>query len=222
MALCGALNRRGYLVEHARTAAEALRDRRTDLIVLDPRLPGEDGRQLYQKLRSRTDAGIVIATQRDEQRHWASDAGADHITKPFRLLELHARLQAMLRRRRPRQEHSLAVGPLRLDLDRRQALLDGMLIDLTRKEFQLLATLARTPSVVVSRERLASEVWQISRLGKSRTIDVHVATLRAKVAPLFGVESRRGIGYRLVQRAVPGVDAHLTPEWEGGKRVRGE
>jgi DNA-binding response OmpR family regulator len=203
MALRAALQRRGYFVEHARTGAEALAAAPCDLILLDLGLPDADGVELCQRLRARSDIGIVIVTARGEQRDRVAglDAGADdYIVKPFGLLELQARLQAVLRRYRPRPSGRITAGMLSIDVDHHQAFLGEESLDLTRKEFQLLVTLAKNPGVVVPRQRLVSEVWQTAWLGKSRTVDVHVATLRAKLAPAATVENLRGVGYRLVPR----------------------
>lgn len=201
MAMRAALRRRGYEVEHARTAADALADRFYDLVLLDLGLPDADGIDLCRKLRSRSDAGIIIVTARAEQRDRVVGLGAgadDYIVKPFGLLELHARLQAVLRRYRPRSAGTLVAGQLRINVDRHQVFVDQQPIELTRKEFQLLVLLASTPGVVVPRQRLVSEVWQTSWLGKSRTVDVHIATLRAKLGKAATVENVRGVGYRLV------------------------
>lgn len=203
MALRAALQRRGYQVDHARTAAEALAAHPCDLIMLDLGLPDADGVDLCRKLRARSDVSIVIVTARGEPRDRVAglEAGADdYIVKPFGLLELQARLQAVLRRYRPKANGRMTIGSLSVDVDRHQAYIAGNPVELTRKEFQLLVTLARTPGVVVPRQRLVTEVWQTSWLGKSRTVDVHVATLRAKLATAAAVENVRGVGYRLAIR----------------------
>ncbi len=203
MALSAALQRRGYEVVHARTAAEALAGTACDLVLLDLGLPDGDGVDLCRTLRSRSDVGIIIVTARGEQRDrvLGLEAGADdYIVKPFGLLELQARLQAVLRRYRPHAGGRLSVGSLQIDVDRHQAYLAGKPLELTRKEFHLLVVLARTPGIVVARQRLVTEVWQTEWLGKSRTLDVHIATLRAKIEQAAAVESVRGVGYRLVAR----------------------
>ena len=200
-ALGAALLRRGYHVEHASTAEAALNGTPFDLVLLDLGLPDADGIDLCRQLRRRGDVGIIIVTARAEQRDRVVglSAGADdYIVKPFGLLELTARLQAVLRRYRPENDGTLTAGALRIDVDSYAAAIDDEPLDLTRKEFQVLAMLARTPGVVVPRERLVKEVWRTAWLGKSRTVDVHIATLRAKLAPAALVENIRGVGYRLV------------------------
>jgi DNA-binding response OmpR family regulator len=208
-ALTAALRRRGYDVEHARTAADAITDQVVDLVLLDLGLPDADGLELCRQLRRRGDVGIIIVTGRAEQRDRVIGLGAgadDYIVKPFGLLELTARLQAVLRRYRPLPDGTLTAGPLRVDTDRHLVTIGDDPVDLTRKEFQLLAALARTPGTVVPRERLVAEVWQTAWLGKSRTVDVHIATLRAKLGEAVTVENIRGVGYRLV--ALDGGNLH--------------
>jgi DNA-binding response OmpR family regulator len=200
-ALRAALRRRGYDVTHVPTAADALTGGQFDLVLLDLNLPDGDGLELCRQLRRGSDPGIIIVTARGNQRDRVVGLGAgadDYIVKPFGLLELTARLQAVLRRYRPRYDGSVTLGPLRIDIDARLATVGTIPIDLTRKEFQVLALLASTPGVVVSRERLITEVWQTSWPGKSRTVDVHIATLRAKLGEAAVVENIRGVGYRLI------------------------
>lgn len=220
-ALRSALCRRGYLVEHATTAAAALSCQPFDLVLLDLGLPDGDGIELCRRIRAETDAGIIIVTGRTNQhdRIMGLNAGADdYIVKPFGLLELTARLQAVLRRYRPKPA-ALVAGPLAIDPDRHTAIMNGVPLDLTNKEFQVLTLLAGTPGVVVPRQRLVSEVWRTSWLGKSRTVDVHIATLRAKLGSAVTIENVRGVGYRLI---VPGPASLLPPPRPSGKLHAGD
>jgi DNA-binding response OmpR family regulator len=205
-ALAAALRRTGYEVEHTRTAAAALTNPRWDLVLLELALPDEDGLELCRKLRSRGDVAIVVLTGRSAERDRvaALRTGADdYIVKPFSFLELHARLEAVLRRVRPAVTSSVTVGPLWVDLRGHRAVVGSDQVDLTRKEFQLLAMLAREPGTVVHRDRMIAEVWPASWSTASRTLDVHIATLRSKLGGTVLVETVRGVGYRLANAVRP-------------------
>ncbi|NNJ63671.1 MAG: response regulator transcription factor [Dactylosporangium sp.] len=210
LALRGALRRRGYEVAHVTTAASALASRHYDLVLLDLGLPDADGLDVCRQLRTSRDIGIIIITGRakSQDRVLGLAAGADdYVVKPFGLLELIARLQAVLRRYRP-ERGLLVAGPLLVNLDGHEVLVDGRPVELTRKEFQILALLAGTPGAVVHRQRMVTEVWQTSWLGKSRTVDVHIATMRAKLGPAVTIENVRGVGYRLAPPAPTNGNLH--------------
>jgi DNA-binding response OmpR family regulator len=127
----------------------------------------------------------------------------DYVVKPFGFAELQARVEAVLRRARPRQAGVRRVGRLRVDLDRLCAYVDGEPVALTRKEFHLLALLTEQPEVAVRRERLFSEVWRTTWPGTSRTLDVHMATLRAKIGDGARIQTIRGTGYRITANDAP-------------------
>jgi DNA-binding response OmpR family regulator len=199
-ALATALRRVGYEVDHAPDARTALGEVGYDLVLLDLGLPDQDGMEVCTKLHRRGDAAIIVLSGRSDEssRIAGLRAGADdYLPKPFGFAELQARIEAVLRRVRPRPAGVLEVGDLTVDLDRREAVHRGELIDLTRKEFDLLAILATTLGTVQRRERLYLEVWNTCWRGTSRTLDVHMATLRSKVAHCVKVETVRGVGYRL-------------------------
>ena len=197
------LQRRGYEVEHAATATAALEAAPCDLVLLDMNLPDGDGLDVCRALRARNEqVGIIAVTARGEERDRVTGlrVGADdYVVKPFSMAELEARIEALLRRsvRLPPPAREIAeIGPLRIDLAARTVHLDDVPIMLTRKEFDVLASLARQPGVALSRERILLDVWQTTWSGK-HTLEVHVASLRAKLGRPDLVETVRGVGYRL-------------------------
>ena len=213
-ALTAALKRSGYEVDHAPTAAAALAASPCDLVLLDLGLPDGDGLDVCRRLRDTSDVAIIMLTARGEERDRVAGlrCGADdYVVKPFGFAELHARAEAVLRRARPRHAGSRTLGRLRVDLDQHSAYLDANPIVLTRKEFQLLALLIAEPGVTIRRERLLSEVWHTSWRGTSRTLDVHMATLRAKIGDGAQIQTIRGVGYRIVAAdADPGPVSTVT------------
>jgi DNA-binding response OmpR family regulator len=215
----GYLSREGWSVDSAAdgpTALEIARDAAPDVIVLDVMLPGLDGVEVCRRLRSFSDAYVVMLTARSEEidRIVGLSVGADdYLVKPFSPRELVARIKAMLRR--PRVSRAEAAGtaaapragsPAGLDVDepRHEVRVDGSLVELTATEFGILAALAREPGVVVSRAALLERVWGDEFVADDHLVDVHVANLRRKLgddpaAPRF-VETVRAVGYRLVDR----------------------
>jgi DNA-binding response OmpR family regulator len=200
VALSSALRRVGYQVRHVQTAAAASMDSGWDLVVMDPHADG-DGFGVCRELRRSSTVGIVMLSAHgtEEDRVRALRSGADdYVTKPFSFAELHARLETVLRRIRQATPEILDVGPLRVDIGRHQASVGAAPVELTRKEFEVLAILARRPGTVVKREEFVSEVWPTLNGNGSRTLDVHIATLRAKIKDAVRVEVVRGVGYRMV------------------------
>jgi len=195
-------------VRRAATGAQALAADPVDLVLLDLGLPDIDGLDVCRRLRAIDDVPIIAVTARGEQHervrglHTGVD---DYVVKPYALVELLARMEAVLRRsvgrRRPDQAGVVTVGDLTVDLARRTVEVAGQPVPLTRKEFELLAMLAREPGAVVPRDRIVVEVWQTTFEGSSRTLDVHVATLRSKLGRPGLVETVRGVGYRLATPA---------------------
>ncbi|MBC2905024.1 response regulator transcription factor [Streptomyces cupreus] len=200
-----------HTVRSVGTALEALREVahfRFDVVVLDLGLPDLDGSEALKMLRGITDVPVIIATARDDETEVVRllNAGADdYLTKPFSVEHLSARMAAVLRRSRAavgdaQPESVLRVGGLTVDPLRRQAELDGVRLDLTRREFDLLAFLAGRPGVVVPRKELLAEVWQQS-YGDDQTIDVHLSWLRRKLgetaaSPRY-LHTLRGVGVKL-------------------------
>lgn len=205
-ALTSALRRFGYDVHHVLSAAEALNAPSRDIVLLDLGLPDVDGLVLCRHLRRDSDVPIIVLTARSDERDRVAGlrGGADdYMVKPFGVAELQARMEAVLRRARPKPAGIRTIGQIHVDLDQHQVFLGTAPVALTRKEFQLLAVLAAEPGRVVSRDRLTTEVWHTSWSGTSRTLDVHMATLRAKLRGAALIENVRGVGYRLV---VPETD----------------
>jgi DNA-binding response OmpR family regulator len=209
-ALIRDLGARNHAVRSVGTALDALREvaqDRPDVVILDLGLPDLDGAEALKMLRGVSDVPVIVATARDDETEIIRllNAGADdYLTKPFSSEHLNARLAAILRRSTGRTDAAAEVGGLRIDLDRREATLDGAELELTRREFDLLAYLAGRPGVVVSRRELLTEVWRQS-YGDDQTIDVHLSWLRRKLgetasAPRY-LHTVRGVGVKL---AAPG------------------
>ena len=200
-ALSKALQRQGYEVLRAVTAAEALEAPPVDLILLDMGLPDGDGLDICRRLRREgSDVPIIAVTARGEERDRVMGlrCGADdYLVKPYSLAELGARIEAVFRRVRPRPRQVVEVEDLHLDLAAHTVTRNGRPIALARKEFALLARLAQTPGQVVPRERLIMDVWGTAWQGVGRTLDVHMATLRKKLGEPTLIETVRGVGYRL-------------------------
>jgi DNA-binding response OmpR family regulator len=200
--LADGLRREGFQVERAPTGRAALDAAPADLVLLDLRLPDLDGLDVCRMLRERSDVPIIVVTARGEEsdRVVGLELGADdYVVKPFGLRELIARIRAVTRRtdRRGAQVATVHIGALSIDERARRASVDGRQVELTPKEFDILAALARDPGAAVTRRRLLEEVWETSWLGSSKTIDVHVASLRRKLGDPTWIETVRGIGFRL-------------------------
>jgi DNA-binding response OmpR family regulator len=200
--LLDGLRREGYNVSRVARGEDALEASPADLVLLDLRLPDIDGLDVCRRLRERSRVPIIVLTARGEEadRVVGLELGADdYIVKPYGLRELIARIRAVMRRAAAPAGASgtLRVGGLEVDERARRATLDGRELDLTPKEFELLAALARDPGAAVTRQRLLVEVWQTSWYGSSKTIDVHVAALRRKLGDPGWIETVRGVGFRL-------------------------
>jgi DNA-binding response OmpR family regulator len=172
-----------------------------DLVLLDLSLPDADGLDVCRELRRRGDVPIIAVTARGEERDRVVGlrSGADdYVVKPFGVAELAARMEAVLRRARGTARPAVVrAGPLAVDVHARRVTVAGREVSLTRKEFDLLAALARQPGGAVSRDQLLAEVWHTTWLGSVRTVEVHVASLRGKLGDPGLVETVRGVGYRL-------------------------
>ncbi|GAA1652032.1 response regulator transcription factor [Actinoplanes couchii] len=197
------LQRRGYAVEHAATATAALEAAPADLVLLDLNLPDGDGLDVCRTLRARNEnLGIIAVTARGEERDRVTGlrTGADdYVVKPFSMAELQARIEALLRRtvrHSPAAPAVVEVGPIRIDPGARTVEVHRQPANLTRKEFDILASLARQPGVALTRERIMLDVWQTTWSGK-HTLEVHVASLRTKLGDADLVQTVRGVGYRL-------------------------
>ncbi|MGW4466468.1 response regulator transcription factor [Micromonospora sp. NBC_01796] len=201
-AMASALTRRGFDIEQAATAAAALAAAPCDLVLLDLTLPDGDGVEVCRTLRQRSpQIGIIAVTARGEERDRVLGlrVGADdYVVKPFSMAELHARIEAVLRRGAytAPERTVIEAGRIRIDVTARSAEIDGVPVALTRKEFDILMSLARQPGLVVPRDRILLDVWQTTWTGR-HTVEVHVGSLRAKLGDPGLVETVRGVGYRL-------------------------
>ena len=196
------LRHEGFEVTRVTTGQEALDAPPVDLVLLDVRLPDIDGFAVCRELRARSDVAIIMVTAKGEEidRVVGLELGADdYVVKPFGLRELVARIRAVTRRGPARQSgrETLRVGALEVDVPARRASLGGRELRLTVKEFDLLALLASEPGVVVDRPRILREVWDTTWYGSSKTVDVHVASLRKKLGDPTLLETVRGVGLRL-------------------------
>lgn len=195
------LRREGFSVTRVATAAEALAAAPADCVLLDLRLPDGDGYEVCRALRARTDVPIIMVTAKGEEvdRVVGLELGADdYVVKPFGLRELIARIRAVTRRAGGR----IPVGPVQLgalevDARARRARLDGSELALTAKEFELLVALAADPDGVVTRSELLESIWGVTWYGQTKTIDVHIASLRRKLGDSGWIETVRGVGFRL-------------------------
>ncbi len=201
------------IVDNGILALAQIKSNPPDLILLDIILPGIDGFEVCRLVRQREDyiPIIMLTGQReDNDKVTGLELGADdYVTKPFGARELLARVRAVLRLARryaaPAGEGQLNLGRIVIDPDRRKVTVEGQVVELTRKEFDLLLVLAQEPGRVFSRDELFKQVWGSDFVGKSRTVDVHIQQLRSKIEPdpsqprhLITV---RGIGYKFERRS---------------------
>jgi two-component system response regulator RegX3 len=208
-ALVAGLSREGFSVASAADGHEALRlfhRLHPDLVLLDVMLPDGSGIELCQQMRATAPIPIIMVTARDSEVDvvLGLELGAsDYVSKPFRLRELVARMRAVLRRgssRSPTQE-VLRGGPIRLDTSRREAFVDDRPVELSRKEFDLLALIMAHAGQVVTREWCIDRIWWDQDLADTRTLDTHVKRLRRKIEPDPAhpryLVTVRGVGFRL-------------------------
>ena len=207
------LENEGYQVECAYDGAAAVELARAggfDLIILDLMMPEIDGLEACMRIREFSNVPIIMLTAKgeDTDKIMGFECGADdYITKPFNLLELKARVRALLRRsgaaEQKKAEAVLTAGHIRLDAAARAAWRDGAPVELTAKEFDLMELLLRNPGRVYSRENLLNVVWGYEYIGDYRTVDVHVRRLREKLeldpaSPEF-IRTKWGVGYYLAK-----------------------
>jgi DNA-binding response OmpR family regulator len=204
-ALAGVMTRHGFTVFRAATGAEALtRSREADVVLLDLGLPDMDGFDVCRRIRAGSDIPVIVVSARADlsaRVHGLNLGADDYMVKPVSGAELVARIHAVTRRGRGEPERSagaVVVGPLTVDPAVRSVHLDGTPVTLTRREFDLLAALARQPGVVYRREHLVAEVWGTHDSSAERTLEVHIGSLRAKLGVHDLIETVRGVGYRLV------------------------
>ena len=213
--LVHALTERGHAVDAMGRGMPALQrvlDTAPDVVILDLGLPDVDGAALLKMVRGVSEVPVVVATARDDERDIVRllDAGADdYIVKPFSAAQLDARVRAVLRRTQSDEsEAALELGPLRIDPAAHLVTVDDRPVELTRREFDLLLTLARRAGQVVSKRQLLAEVWRQPYGGADKTVDVHLSWLRRKLGetaaqPRF-LQTVRGVGVKLVVPDGPG------------------
>jgi DNA-binding response OmpR family regulator len=204
-----ALRREGYEVasaEDGEKALELFRSSRPDLVVLDVMLPRMDGLAVCRAIRRESDVPVIMLTARDTELDTVVglEVGADdYLTKPFSMVELVARIRAMLRRAAPRHgtaPERVELRGLSIDVARRRVTVEGTEVELKPREFDLLAHLAGSPGRVFTREQLLASVWGLDYSGDPRTVDTHVKTIRERLSdeaerPRW-IETVRGVGYR--------------------------
>lgn len=220
------LEREGFDVCRAASGGEALRAAPVDIVLLDLRLPDLDGYEVCRQLRSRSSVPIIMVTARGEEvdRVVGLELGADdYLVKPFGFRELVARIRAVTRRTADRSDPTAAptaapptgaptaaepaappaypavlqAGALTLDRRSRRVLLAGREIQLTPREFDLLALLMEQPGAALARQRILEEAWDTHWFGATKTLDVHVSALRRKLGDPAWIETVRGVGFRL-------------------------
>jgi two-component system, OmpR family, response regulator RegX3 len=201
------LSRAGYSVERAATGTDALaRVADADLVLLDLGLPDMDGSEVCRQVRKTSAVPIIVVSARGDEsdRVLGLELGADdYLVKPFGLRELVARVRAVSRRAVSDPEQlSQRIGAVEIDRRTRRVTVDDQEVALSPKEFDLLSLLGQDPGAVVSREQIMDEVWDPHWYGPTRTLDVHVASLRKKLAPEI-IETVRGVGFRLVEGPAP-------------------
>ena len=203
-----ALRSTGFEAEGCESGAAlfaALKKAPAELVILDVMLPDEDGLEILKKLRlgaATRNLPVIMATARGEEydKITGLDSGADdYLVKPFGMMEMISRVRAVLRRARPERSRSaLSLGGVTIDPESRRVTANGQEVALTLKEFELLYTLMSSPGVVFTRDRLLSEIWGTDYDGETRTVDVHIRTLRQKLGDAgAAIGTVRGVGYRM-------------------------
>lgn len=203
-----ALKNSGYQVdsfENAKTFWNRCQERKPDLVLLDVMLPDSDGIEVLKKIRRNPDlkrVPVIMVTAKSSEidKVKGLDNGADdYITKPFGIMELISRVKALLRRmNQDEEEKQLEFQNIVLDCEKRQVMLDGQLCELTYKEFELLKLFLQNAGIVMTRENIMEKVWGIDFEGESRTLDMHIKTLRQKLGDAGKhIKTVRNVGYRI-------------------------
>lgn len=201
----------GYEAEGFATGEEMFKELEKtspQLIMLDIMLPDEDGLAILKKLKSdpmTEDIPVIMATAKGTEydKVVGLDLGADdYLAKPFGMMEMISRIKAVLRRSAPKEKTDLLrMGKLELDEKRHTVSVDGTQVQLTLKEYELLRVFMKNPGIVFSRDSLLSIVWGINFIGESRTVDVHIGTLRTKIGECGNyIETVRGVGYKMEEQ----------------------
>lgn len=201
----------GYEAEGFATGEEMFKELEKtspQLIMLDIMLPDEDGLAILKKLKSdpmTEDIPVIMATAKGTEydKVVGLDLGADdYLAKPFGMMEMISRVKAVLRRSAPKEKTDLLrMGKLELDEKRHTVSVDGTQVQLTLKEYEILRVFMKNPGIVFSRDSLLSIVWGINFIGESRTVDVHIGTLRTKIGECGNyIETVRGVGYKMEEQ----------------------
>ena len=182
----------------------AMKEQRPEMILLDVMLPGEDGLTILRKLRSSpavSDIPVIMATAKDSEydKVIGLDSGADdYLAKPFGMMEMVSRIKAVLRRAGNHQNLVLSCGMISMDQNRHAVTVDGKPVSLTLKEYELLKLLMESPGRVFTRDNILQSVWGIDFSGETRTVDVHIGTLRTKLEKAGDyIQTIRGVGYKM-------------------------
>ena len=202
------LNTAGFEAEgfaEGESMFEALMTKKPQLIMLDIMLPGEDGITILKKLRANPKTShvpIIMATAKGTEydKVIGLDMGADdYLTKPFGMMEMISRIKAVLRRPAPAEESkTLCIGDLALDMSQHIVTVLGKRVQLTLKEYELLRLFMENPGRAYTRDQLLSKIWGSDYIGETRTVDVHIGTLRTKLGSCGDyIETVRGVGYRM-------------------------
>jgi two-component system response regulator RegX3 len=206
------LEKEGFEVVRVATGADALAADEPDLVLLDLGLPDIDGLEVCRRMRARSSVPIIVVTARGEEVHRVVglELGADdYVVKPFGLRELAARIRAVGRRtagasavgRPASDDDTVTLGALLVDRRAHRVTMAGEPVDLTPKEYDLLVFLAADPGRAWSRTEILHEVWDAHWYGPTKTLDVHVASLRRKLGDASWIETVRGVGFRLREGA---------------------
>ena len=182
---------------------EELKEKKPDLILLDVMLPDEDGISILTKLKKNPDTNdipVIIASAKGEEydKIKGLDTGADdYLAKPFGMMEMISRIKAVLRRSIHAVSSNLSSGNIEMDLNSHIVKVNGEQVDLTLKEYELLKLFISHPGIVYSREALLNKIWEVEYYGETRTVDVHIRTLRSKLMEEGNrITTVRGVGYR--------------------------
>jgi len=190
--------------ENAQAFWKALRDEKPELVILDVMLPGEDGLSLLERLRASqgtADIPVIMATAKDSEydKVIGLDMGADdYLAKPFGMMEMISRIKAVLRRTGRKETTLLTFKDITMDVGRHMVSVKGHNVVLTLKEYELLKLFMENPEQVFTRDHILSTVWGIDYVGETRTVDVHVGTLRTKLESAGAyIHTVRGVGYKM-------------------------
>lgn len=185
----------------------AMKAQKPELIILDVMLPGEDGLTILKRLRSSpvtADIPVIMATAKGSEydKVIGLDGGADdYLAKPFGMMEMVSRIKAVLRRTAPKQAKVISYGGITLDESKHTVTVNKTPVSLTLKEYEILRLFMENPGQVFTREILLSDIWGIDFTGETRTVDVHIGTLRTKLAEAGDmIETVRGVGYKMEEK----------------------